>query len=190
MDAGRAEVVSRSIDMSPILTVIGPLAKNLLRDTPFLQFRRFHLQIIEDRQYRHLEYGDPCEGYISIYLMPQLGQHDVVHHGNVCVNKATAAVYNSHVQRQGLLVFRLRRALLSGSLGRHAKGEVNVAYSPIRCRSGSLKKFLRVLPNEFFQRGHHEVKVVKRPLIKRHIYEGEGLPKLGGYFVREVGKKG
>ena len=97
---------------------------------------------------------------------------------------------NAHVQRQGLPAFRLRRALLSDSLGHHAEDEVNVADSPLRRCSRSLEKLLRGLPNEVFQWGHHEVKVVKRPLIKRHIYEGEGLPKLGGYFVREVGKEG
>ena len=80
--------------------------------------------------------------------------------------------------------------LISNSLGHHAEGEVNVADSPLWCCSGYLDKFLSGIPNEFFQKGHHDVKVVKRPLIKIHIYEEEGLPKSGGYFFREVGKSG
>ena len=86
MDAGRAEVGRRSIYMSPItvifgggaflqiLTVLDRLAKNLLSDTPLLQFIQFHLWIIEERQSQHLEYDDPYEGYISIYLLTQLCQ--------------------------------------------------------------------------------------------------------------------
>ena len=61
IDEDRAEVLIGSIDVSPItvnfrwggasnhlLTVLGPLAKNLLCDSPIILFSQSHMGIIEE----------------------------------------------------------------------------------------------------------------------------------------------
>ena len=82
-------------------------------------------------------------------MLTHIGQHDIIHNGRLGVNKADSVVQNSHAQRQGILELRLIRELLCNILGHHAEDEVNVSDSPLQCRSGSLKKFLRSMTLSF-----------------------------------------
>ena len=75
-------------------------------------------------------------------MLPQLGQHDVIHHEKVGFNKATLIVQNDHVQLQGLLALILRRMLFRDSLGHHFEDEFNIADIPLRCHIGYLEKFM------------------------------------------------
>ena len=75
-------------------------------------------------------------------MLPKLGKHNVIHNGNLFVNKLTAVVQNDHVQIEVIPVLILGIALVRNSLGHHAENEVNVADSTLRCCSGSLEKFL------------------------------------------------
>ena len=76
-------------------------------------------------------------------MLSQLGQHNVVHHGKVGINKSTEVVNNYHVQRYGILELILGRELLYNILGQHFEDKVNLSDSPLRCLSGSLKKLLK-----------------------------------------------
>ena len=62
-------------------------------------------------------------------MMPHIGQHYVVHHWKVGVNKAEEVVKNYHVQREVLPELILGRSLVSNNIGHYAEDKVDLAHS-------------------------------------------------------------